>query len=195
MTEGLRLYFLSFYAVGVAVLVFNVLSASVPSEQVEKRPEDVRRYLPAVLIPLTWLLPPLVILLRIGEPQVEWNGLRLLGFLLSLYAAVMLLWAPASLGRFLVPRAVVFRDHALVTAGPYRLVRHPIYSGVLALWLGAALATVNLVLLFLWPIALIGVSIQARVEEGLLHSKFGAAYENYSRRTRRFLPRFGGGSQ
>jgi len=189
MAEALRLYLLAFYAVGVTVLVTNVLTTSVPPAQVEKRAEDFRRYLPGILIPLNWLLPPLAILFRFGEIQFEWPALRLLGFLLSLYAASMLLWAPVTLGRFLVPRAVVFHDHVLITAGPYCLVRHPVYSDVLALWLGAALGTGNISLLLFWPIAVIGVAVQARLEEELLRSKFGESYESYARVTGRFLPR------
>jgi len=53
----------------------------------------------------------------------------------------MLPWAAATLGRFLVPRAVVLPDHTLVVPGPFRLVCHPAYSGDPTLWLGAALAT------------------------------------------------------
>src|SRR5947199_3166177 len=50
----------------------------------------------------------------------------------------MELWVALTFGRFLVPRAVVFEGHRLVTSGPYRLLRHPDYSAILALWLGAA---------------------------------------------------------
>jgi len=48
-------------------------------------------------------------------------------------------WATLVLGRFLVPRAVIFADHHLVNSGPFRAMRHPICSRILALWLGAAL--------------------------------------------------------
>jgi protein-S-isoprenylcysteine O-methyltransferase Ste14 len=190
MHEALRLYFLTFYVVGIVVLIISVLSASVPPTAVEKQPQGVLRYLPVILIPVNWMLPPSAIFLHLGEIGADWEALRVLGFLLSFYAAVMLLWASNALGRFLVPRAVVFHDHTLVTVGPYHFVRHPIYSGVLALWLGAALATLNLLLLLVWPAAMVGVSIQARLEEELLRAKFGPAYESYAQATGRLLPLF-----
>jgi len=109
---------------------------------------------------------------------------------LSIYAAVMFLWVTVFMGRFLVPRAVVYEGHTLFVRGPFRLVRHPTYSGVLALWLGAALGTLNLLLLFSWPLALFGNTGQARAEEELLVSRFGVEYENYARTTARFLPRW-----
>jgi protein-S-isoprenylcysteine O-methyltransferase Ste14 len=104
----------------------------------------------------------------------------------------MMLWAAATLGRQLVPQAVVFADHALATTGPYALVRHPAYSGDLALWLGAALATLNVALLVLWPAYLLGARAEAGVEEQLLEARFGSAYADYARRTGRFVPRLAG---
>jgi len=95
---------------------------------------------------------------------------------------VILPWSASTLGRFLVPQARVSRDHELVVEGPFRLVRHPAYSGDLALWLGSALATLNVLLLVLWPLYLLGVRIQSRVEEGLLESKFGHEYRRYASR-------------
>lgn len=190
MHEALRLYFLTFYVVGIVVLIIRVVFASVPLTKVEKQPQGVLRYLPVILISVNWMLPPSAIFLRLGEIGADWDALRVLGFLLSLYAAVMLLWASNALGRFLVPRAVIFHDHTLVTSGPYHFVRHPIYSGVLALWLGTALAMLNLLLLLVWPAAMVGVSIQARLEEELLRAKFGPTYESYAQATSRLLPRF-----
>jgi len=192
MMDTLRAYFFVFYLIGVAVLLVVTLSTATQTDQGEKRPDGLRGVLPIVLAPAAWLLPPLVMFFRFGELDRVWSVVRLVGFGLSLYAAWMLLLAPNTLGRFLVPRAVVFHDHELVTAGPYRTVRHPIYSGVLALWLGAALGTLNLLLLCLWPVIILAFSAEAGIEEDLLRSKFGPAYESYAKTTGRFVPRFSG---
>ncbi|MFW6078503.1 MAG: methyltransferase family protein [Gemmatimonadota bacterium] len=94
-----------------------------------------------------------------------------------------------ALGRFGVPGVAVLRDHGLVTSGPFRLVRHPGYSAVLALWLGAGLGTLNGLLLALWP-ALVAVMYRVvREEEQLLRQKFGPSYEAYAEQTGRFLPK------
>jgi protein-S-isoprenylcysteine O-methyltransferase Ste14 len=85
----------------------------------------------------------------------------------------------------------VSRDHRLVVDGPFRFLRHPAYSGDLALWLGSALATLNVLLLVLWPFYVLGATIQARVEDGLLEAKFGEEYRRYATRVGRFVPRLG----
>lgn len=189
MGEALRAYFLLFYGAGLVVLLARTTRMFFASPAAEYQPSGAHRYLPAILIPLEWVVPPLVIFLRVGEITAEWPVVRALGLLLSLYAAILLLSATATLGRFLVPRAVVYSDHALVTSGPYRLLRHPIYAGNLALRLGSALGTLNLLLLAIWPIELFGLTLEARVEERLLESKFGEEYRDYARRTSRFIPR------
>jgi len=63
-----------------------------------------------------------------------------------------------------------------------------VYSGDLALWLGATLGTLNLLLLVLWPLYLAGLSGEASAEEELLEAKFGEAYRDYMGRVARSVP-------
>jgi len=191
MAEWLRQYFLGIYAVGIVVVLLRLPSGA-RAEAGERRPEGARRYLPVILLPASFLLPPLAVLLHAGELRAGWAPVRLTGLLLGLYAAAVLPWSALTLGRLLVPRAVVSPDHVLLTRGPFRWMCHPTYSGNLALWLGTALGTLNVCLLALWPVYLAGLSMEARVEEELLESRFGDAYRTYARRTWRFVPRPGG---
>ena len=131
-------------------------------------------------------------LTRAGELDAGWLAVRLVGLVLGLYAAVILPWSASTLGRFLVPQARVSRDHELVVEGPFRFVRHPAYSGDLALWLGSALATLDVLLLVLWPLYVLGAWAQSRVEDQLLESKFGSGYRRYAARVGAFLPRWRG---
>jgi protein-S-isoprenylcysteine O-methyltransferase Ste14 len=192
MREPLRLCFLALYAVGPAVAVLALLRRRLGPATARQRVGGWRWYVPAVLLPLEWLLPPALILLGPGEMQAGWPAVRLLGLALSVGGAALLVWASAALGRFLVHEAAVFRDHSLVTAGPYRSVRHPIYSGYLALLLGSGLGMLNAYLLLLWPLSLLGILVQARSEERLLELKFGPTYRRYAARTGRLVPRLGG---
>lgn len=187
MEHALRVYFLGFYAISLAVFAVKVIPAALKVTP-ERRAQGVMRLLPPFLIFLNFVVPPLLIFLRAGELDVHWFPVRLLGFVVSLYAAALLLWSAATLGRFLVPQAVLLPDHELVTSGPYRLLRHPAYSGDLALWLGAALGTANVILLLLWPVSVFGTYLQTRQEDALLASKFGAAYESYAKRTGGLVP-------
>ena len=191
MAEALRLFFLGFYAIGIVVLMLRVLPLALRTAPAERRAEGFNRYLPCFLLPVGFLVPPAAMLTRTVELDARWPAIRLVGLLLGLYAAVILPWSAATLGRFLVPQARVLRDHQLVVEGPFRFLRHPAYSGDLALWLGSALATLNLLLLVLWPLYVFGATLQSRVEDGLLESQFGEQYRRYAAHVGRFVPRLG----
>lgn len=115
--------------------------------------------------------------------------LAAVGSLLAVAGGVLLLRSRAALGPSwsLVPRA----DQAtgLVTTGPYRLVRHPIYLAFTLLTTGEALAFAS------WPallIVLFGIvptfAWRARAEEKLLTRTFGESYAAYRQRTRMMIP-------
>ena len=187
--DALRTLFLVVYGVTFAVMVVKVLPAAARNPAPARRASDRQRWLPVVLVPFGFLVPPAAMLSRWGELAAPLPAVRLAGVAVALYGIAMMLAAAATLGRFLVPQAVTLADHALVTAGPYRVVRHPAYAGDLALWLGAAFATANVVLLALWPVYLLGVRAQMDAEEALLDAHFGPAFRAYAARTGRLLPR------
>jgi protein-S-isoprenylcysteine O-methyltransferase Ste14 len=189
MNEGLRLCCLALYAVGPVVALLALLRRRLKPSATLSRVAGWRWYVPTVLLPIEWLLPPALIALGVGELRAGWFPARVLGFAVGLGGAVLLVWASAVLGRFLVHEAAVFQDHALVTSGPYRFVRHPVYAGYLALLLGSGVGTLNVWLLLLWPISLLGILLQAASEERVLLMKFGHDYERYVGRTGRLVPR------
>ena len=79
-------------------------------------------------------------------------------------------------------QARVLEDHKLVREGPYRFVRHPIYTGMLGMIMAAGLAWSRwigfLIALILFTI---GTAIRVRSEEKLLREQFGAAFDDYKR--------------
>jgi protein-S-isoprenylcysteine O-methyltransferase Ste14 len=78
--------------------------------------------------------------------------------------------------------------HVMIEEGPYRLSRNPLYVGMLALYLGLALLAPTWWGLVLLPAAVLLVSWGAvRPEERFLHERFGAAYDDYTHRVRRWL--------
>ena len=85
--------------------------------------------------------------------------------------------------------ARVVEDHKLATAGPYRFVRHPIYSGMLGMLLATGLAITHwLALLAAVVIFFIGTIIRVRSEERLLREQFGLEFEGYAQRVPAMLP-------
>jgi protein-S-isoprenylcysteine O-methyltransferase Ste14 len=192
MNEAMALLSLALFAVGPVIAVLALLRRRAQPSPTRSRISGWRWYVPSILLPVEWLLPPALIALRVGEIEAAWLPLRFAGLAIGLAGAVLLVWAAVRLGRFLMHEAAVRDDHALVVSGPYRLVRHPVYVGYLALLLGSGVASLNAWLLLLWPVSLLGIVIQAASEEQLLARRFGREYECYARRVGRLVPRFWG---
>jgi protein-S-isoprenylcysteine O-methyltransferase Ste14 len=116
-------------------------------------------------------------------------ALAALGLALAIVGTALVLRARAELGAAwsLVPNAS--EAAGLVTTGPYRLVRHPIYLGLAVLAMGHALAfaswpAVAVVLLAVVP----ALAWRARAEEALLGDTFGERYARYRARSKMIIP-------
>ena len=98
-------------------------------------------------------------------------------------------WAVRVLDRYFTVDVAIREDHQLIRSGPYRVLRHPSYTGSLATFYGFALALGSV-----WSLALIAVVVTAaflwriRVEERALVSAFPQDYPAYARETKRLIP-------
>lgn len=98
-------------------------------------------------------------------------------------------YAIRSLGRFFTRTVATRAGQYVVDTGPYRLIRHPSYSGALLMFLGMGLAMTNwAALLAIMAGAAIGYAYRVRVEEWALCADLGQPYRDYMQRTRRFIP-------
>jgi protein-S-isoprenylcysteine O-methyltransferase Ste14 len=98
--------------------------------------------------------------------------------------------AVTALGKHWSLAAHVVEGHRLVTSGAYSLVRHPIYTGMLGMLIGTALAISTWwALIAGMAVFLIGTGLRIRTEEGLLRAEFGDAYREYARRVPALIPR------
>jgi len=125
---------------------------------------------------------------------------QVVGMALWLTGGALSIWAMRTLGRFTRPEIEVVSDHRLVTEGPYRRVRHPLYTALLMMGPGVALFLLNALLAtlaaLLATLAVLSCAISRRrvsLEEELLSSEdgFGLAYKRYTEGTGRFLPLLG----
>ncbi|RXR06031.1 methyltransferase family protein [Pseudoxanthomonas composti] len=99
------------------------------------------------------------------------------------------LWAIAVLGRQFTVDVGIQPGHALITAGPYRWLRHPSYTGVLACFYGLGLGLGSWTSLGVIALAATAAfARRMRVEEAVLAQAFGAAWEAHARRTWKVLP-------
>jgi protein-S-isoprenylcysteine O-methyltransferase Ste14 len=97
-------------------------------------------------------------------------------------------WARWHLGGNWSGAVTVKQDHTLITSGPYRWVRHPIYSGILAALIGTALAVGTARAFVGVGLILIGFLIKLRSEEARMRQTFPAGYDDYCRHTARLIP-------
>jgi protein-S-isoprenylcysteine O-methyltransferase Ste14 len=110
------------------------------------------------------------------------------GIALMLGGEVFRLYAIRSLGRYFTLVVVLHPGQQLVESGPYRLIRHPSYTGSLVTVLGICLAMTNwLSLLGMIPASL-GYAYRIRIEERALVEGLGEEYRAYMRRTKRIIP-------
>ena len=97
-------------------------------------------------------------------------------------------WARHTLGANWSGRVTIKEDHELITAGPYKYVRHPIYTGVLCSYAGTTLAFGQVGNLFAIAIMLAVFAHKIRLEEKVLDQHFGNKYADYRRRAKTLIP-------
>ncbi len=112
-----------------------------------------------------------------------------LGAALTLAGLLFAIWARLYLGQNWSGMVTVKHDHELIRTGPYRLVRHPIYSGILLALLGTIFCRRNLWGFLGVALVWLGLWLKSRMEERLMVETFGAQYDEYRRTTGALLPR------
>jgi protein-S-isoprenylcysteine O-methyltransferase Ste14 len=132
----------------------------------------------------------LVRVVRVHGLEVHSRGLQAAGLLLLVCGLGLAVWARVFLGRNWGMPMTEKDDPELVTSGPYGLVRHPIYSGLVLGMVGTALA-LNLYLLIVAAAGGAYFLYSARVEERRLAGLFPAAYPDYRSRTKMLVPFLG----
>ncbi|MBN1122278.1 MAG: isoprenylcysteine carboxylmethyltransferase family protein [Anaerolineae bacterium] len=117
--------------------------------------------------------------------------IRWLGAALTLASLALLIWVHWALGRNFNTTVHVREGHTLIDYGPYRRVRHPMYTALVMFGIGTFLLAANWLIGL--PLALaVGLIMYLRTphEEAVMIEQFGDAYRDYMRRTGRYLPRF-----
>lgn len=111
------------------------------------------------------------------------------GIFLMFLGVLVRQYAIAILGQFFSLTVQIAEDHKVVDKGPYRLVRHPSYTGILITFIGLGLAVQSLgALLVLLLFFGISFGYRMSVEERTLLSGLGSDYASYMKRTKRLIP-------
>jgi len=116
------------------------------------------------------------------------DAVVLAGLALATAGLALAFWARATLGGNWSGTVTFKEDHSLIDTGPYAFVRHPIYTAILLMFVGTAVAYGTLGSLLAVPVAAVSFVVKARQEEHLLEKHFPDAYPAYRARTRMIVP-------
>ena len=148
------------------------------------------------IVPYFFWVPYAVIAFRLGPKitidqalQPGGTAISVLGIALSVLGIAFSIWAIVTLGRHYDLVLEVHAGHELVRTGPFARVRHPVYTGLAIHFIGACLATGN-VLLILGTLLVVfpAFYVRARAEERLLLEQFGGEYERYAKEVGMLVP-------
>jgi protein-S-isoprenylcysteine O-methyltransferase Ste14 len=129
--------------------------------------------------PLVWL--PFVIAYFFPLPIDLPTTVRIAGLAIAVASAVFAAWAMWSLGKSYGIRMDLFEGHRLVTSGPYRLTRHPMYLGIVSFHVGATIAMASLALLVITLVYVIPFTVmRIQAEDRVLAAAFGDEFRAFA---------------
>lgn len=157
-----------------------------------RAPEERTRasYLSPILITTV-----IMIVVSAAVPRADWLPLevhapwiRLLGLAILLAATALTLWARLALGAMWTAAPTVKQEHKLRTGGPYAITRHPIYTGLLGMFLGSGLLAGAGRWILYFPIYLALLQFKIHTEERLMLAEFPDDYPRYRQRVPQLVP-------
>lgn len=139
-----------------------------------------------MIAPMIYLFTPWLNSFNIGlSDWARWIGIICFGF-----GMVLFWWVHKTLGKNWSPLLEIRKDHKLIAEGPYKYVRHPMYT-VIWIWVlfqGIVLSN--------WAVIIIGILtwsilyfVRLPDEEKMMIEKFGQEYKDYMRKTKKIIPR------
>jgi protein-S-isoprenylcysteine O-methyltransferase Ste14 len=137
--------------------------------------------------PLVWV--PFVVAYFFPVPVDLPMPVRLAGLAIAIGSAVFAAWGMWSLGKSYGIRMDLYEGHRLVTGGPFRFTRHPMYLGIVSFHVGATLAMESLALLVITLVYVIPfTAMRIRAEDGVLATGFGDEFRAFARRVPALVP-------
>lgn len=135
---------------------------------------------------------PLGRLARVTVPQAQSDILiQLAAAAVGIFAVGMILrWVSVIyLGRFFTVNVAIADGHQVIDTGPYRLLRHPSYTGLLLMFLGTGIASGNLLTLLIFVLLPAAALLhRIAIEEAVLSGALGSRYVDYMSKTKRLIP-------
>jgi protein-S-isoprenylcysteine O-methyltransferase Ste14 len=188
---------LDIVVLAVSFLIWRVLEVAMDLRtfkrlRAEAQRQDKGSHIVLICLVVVGILLGLLIAVKVSGTAITiasafffWFGIFLM------YAGIALrFYAIAVLGRYFTTSVAVSSEQTVIEAGPYRLIRHPSYTGLLISLFGLGLSLTGnwLSLIVIMGCALIGFGYRIYVEERVLQKHLGQSYQEYMRRTKRLIP-------
>ena len=118
-------------------------------------------------------------------PRVRWLGAGLI-----FVGDLLFIWSHKALGRNWSPILEIRKGHILVTDGPYRFIRHPMYAAIFLIGIGVSLLSANWIVALSYMLPTTSMYlVRISDEEKMMIEKFGNEYREYMTRTGRLIPK------
>jgi protein-S-isoprenylcysteine O-methyltransferase Ste14 len=131
------------------------------------------------------LYPPLISWAQVTLPNnVRWLGVGMMAAMLPL-----LYWMFSSLDTNITKTVAIREEHQLITHGPYKYIRHPLYTFAMINFIGLSLVSANLLIAGTLIAGMLPLIMRTPIEEEHLISRFGDEYHAYIKTTGRYWPK------
>lgn len=119
----------------------------------------------------------------VDTPLIRWIGL-----ILEILGMGLIFWSGMALGKLYSPEVTLQKEHRLITAGPYHLIRHPRYLGGMIQGIGLSLLFRSWIGLALTIVFVVIIVFRIHDEETLMRKEFGETWQDYCQRSWRLIP-------
>jgi protein-S-isoprenylcysteine O-methyltransferase Ste14 len=188
-----------YYKIGFAVLWIVYISIRVPHDRIYKQKQIVIKknilnekliigvnFIGFISLPCIWLFFHFLSSFDINLSNLS----RLLGLIIMAFSLWFFRWVHKSLGENWSPLLEITNNHKLITNGPYKYIRHPMYFQMFLWAIAQILVVSNWIAGFSGLVAwIILYLVRVPAEEKMLIEKFGNTYKEYQLRTGSFLPK------
>lgn len=191
----------TFFRVSFAVLIVVIGITRTYGNWIAGTLNDTKRqkydegWITIALRPVSVVIVLAALVYLVAPQLLEWSqialpdALRASGIALGLASAALMAWVQQSLNKNFSGQLSIREDHTLVTHGPYRWIRHPMYTATIMLFLAVFLITANLFIGIGGLLMVMAVIIHRTPrEEAMLIDAFGSEYEAYMGKTARYIP-------
>ena len=146
-------------------------------------------YLFFLLLSFLLLYTPLFAIGPLGHQIIPVNEITgMCGAIVSTSGVAFAIWARKTLGDNWSGNVTIKREHELIQSGPYKIVRHPIYTGFEICFLGAAVTIGQLKGFAALGIIFLNHLNKIKLEEKIMCEQFPEEYARYSKRVKRLIP-------